>query len=143
MAVSLRVFLCRAAVFGLLGIAAAGCQRTGSVAGKVSYQNKTVVYGTVLVVATDGNTHQGNIGEDGSYSVQGIRVGDARLAINSPDPTAPIVNKAEQKNPEEDKRRAGLKAKWFPLPRDLGDANKSGLTVQVKGGEDRHDIELK
>jgi hypothetical protein len=140
-----RSCLWRLAVIGFLAMSGLGCQRTGNVAGKVSYQNKPVVFGTIMVVASDGNIHQASIREDGSYSVQGVRVGEARIAVNSSDPTAPLVTKPGQMgaNPEENQRRADLRTKWFPLPKDLGDPNKSGLKVQVKGGDNNHNIPLK
>lgn len=139
-----RTLFCLATGIVLIA-AAAGCQGTGNVSGKVTYKDKPLVYGTVLIVASDGTIHQGSIREDGTYTVQGIQVGEARVAVNSPDPTTPLMRRAEPQGAEleEDRRRKSLKPKWFAIPADYGDPNKSGLKLQVRGGANAHDIDLK
>ena len=63
--------LSRAAVgFGLAAALAVGCQGRGDVSGKVTYQGKAVPFGTVLIEASDGSACQGNIEQDGTYTVQ-------------------------------------------------------------------------
>lgn len=131
---------------GLVALVVAGCQGSGDLSGKVSYQNKPVVWGTVLVVASDGTIHQANIERDGSYSAKGVRVGEAALAVNSPDPTAPLIRKPEVQpleDPAEARQRAELKRNWFPLPDRYGDPKGSGLTHTVGGGMNARDIELR
>src|SRR5262245_12552308 len=107
--------LCRPARAALLALAVLGCQHRGDLSGTVTYQAKPLVYGTVLVVASDGNTHQGPIGEDGSYSVHGVLVGPARVAVNSPDPGTPLVSSPDEQreaDKSEMRRRAALRARW-------------------------------
>jgi hypothetical protein len=137
-------YLLQFAVFAPV-LAGLGCQRTGNVAGKVTYQDQAVVYGTVLVLGSDGTVHQGNIREDGSFNVTGIRIGEARLAVSSPDPNTAVASRGELSAEEsaERQRRAALKPKWFPIPNGLADPNKSGLKLEVKGGENLHNIQLK
>ncbi len=134
----------RAAVAILLALFVVGCQGRGDVAGKVAYQQRALASGTVLLVASDGSIHQGNIQLDGTYLVRGVPSGDARLAVNSPDPSAPLVRKAALPIPDPAtvQRNAAIKAKWFPIPKKYGDPNTSGLKLSVNRGPNPHDIDL-
>lgn len=127
-------------------VGSVGCQGKGTVSGKVSYQGKPVVFGTVLVLDSDQHIHQGNIEPDGSFTIHDIRRGEIRIAVSSPDPTTPLLEKPESKaqnDPAESHRRAELKTKWFPIPEKYGNPEQSGLTATVKGGENSHNIDLK
>ncbi len=138
--------LCRPARTALLALAVLGCQNRGDLSGTVTYQDRPLVYGTVLVVASDGNALQGPIGEDGRYTVRGVLVGPARLAVNSPDPSTPLVSRDDDRRDADDQemqRRAGLRAKWFAIPARYGDPGTSELAVEVRKGGNRHDLRLK
>jgi hypothetical protein len=129
-------------------LACAGCGGTGTVSGKVTHNNKPVVFGTVLIVGNDGLPKMGPILEDGTYVVEDVRAGQVRVAVNSPDPTTPLFNKDDAKKgrprpPEEEKRLADLKTKWFPLPLKYGDLTTSDMTLEVHRGSNAHDIDLK
>lgn len=130
----------------LLTLALLGCQGRGDVSGTVTFQNKPVVYGTVLLVASDGRAHQGNIAEDGAYAVRGVAAGPARVAVSSPDPATPLMAREDARRAEDEqemRRRAALRGRWFAIPATYGDPAKSPLTVEVRGGDNHHDIELK
>jgi hypothetical protein len=127
----------------LLITTSVGCQARGNVSGRVTFQGKPLVFGTVLLVAADGTAHQGTIDENGNYTIASVPTGRARVAINSPDPTAPVANKSGIKDLEGDRRRAELKIRWVPIPPHYGDPNKSDLTLEVKGGKNPHNLELK
>jgi hypothetical protein len=134
-----------AAVVGLVALAAAGCAGKGDVSGSVTYQGKPLVYGTVLLVDHEGNIHQPGIQEDGSYSVKGVSPGEALVAVNSPNPAAPVITLPggeQPSDPEDERRRAALRQKWFPIPEHYGDPNRSELKLEVKPGPNLHDLKL-
>src|SRR5262245_33317393 len=83
---SLRSRCCPVAGIGLLALVALGCGGQGNVSGKVTFQNKAVPFGTVLIEGSDGSHSQGNIASDGSYSVLSIAPGKVKVAVNSPNP---------------------------------------------------------
>lgn len=138
--------LCRPAQTALLALAVVGCQNRGDLSGTVTYQDRPLGYGTVLVVGSDGNTHQGPIEEDGRYTVRGVLTGPARLAVNSPDPVTPLVSRDGERrdaDDEEMRRRSALRSKWFAVPAKYGAPGTSELTVEVQKGMNAHDIRLK
>src|SRR5262245_30902479 len=76
--------------FGLLALLllAAGCgPGTRTAAGKVTYQGKPVVWGSVTLKAADGSMHQVGINLDGTYRLDRVPVGPAQVGVSSPDPT--------------------------------------------------------
>ena len=126
--------------FGLLALVAVGCQGKGDVSGKVTYNDKPLVTGTVLFEGSDGGIRQGEIGADGSYSVRGVATGAARVAVNSPNPRSiTILSKNPDKKPEPYPDAPG----WFPIPQKYNVPSTSGLTYPVKGGRNEINIELK
>lgn len=121
---------------------------TGDVSGKVTHKHKALVFGTVMIVGSDGLPRYGEITEEGTYWVAGVPCGQVHIAVNSPDPTTPLFSKDESKGPrtrppEEAKRLAALKSKWFALPDKYGDPNTSALTLAVHRGLNTQDIDLK
>jgi hypothetical protein len=67
---------------GFLALGAAGCQGTGDVSGKVTFQGKPLVFGTVLFEGSNGALRQGNIEKDGSYVVSGVATAEAKWFIS-------------------------------------------------------------
>src|SRR5947209_1307705 len=123
---------------GLLAllVLAPGCgPGTDTAAGKVTYQGKPVVWGSVTLRAADGSMHQIGLNPDGTYQLDRVPVGPAKAGVSSPDPT-----------PSARARRGGEDAKvpagppppppgaWFPLPAKYVDPATSGVTVQVGSG---------
>jgi hypothetical protein len=129
-----------------LMVSLSGCgEGRGRLYGKVRYQGKTVVYGTVEVYAEDGSARTGMISTDGSYEVKDIPAGAAKIGITSADRTAKTSL---------DKTRLTLRTRdastdqgkptgWFPLPAALGKPETSGVTTRVSRGSNEFDIELK
>ncbi|HXG09397.1 MAG TPA: hypothetical protein VNK04_06375 [Gemmataceae bacterium] len=107
--------------------------------GKVTYQGKAVPFGTVLIQGRDGIARQGNIATDGSYTVRGVVVGEARVAVNSPNPRSiQLVSQGgEKQEPYPDVPG------WFPIPKQYEKVETSGLTYTIKRGQNTIDIELK
>jgi hypothetical protein len=125
---------------GLLTLVALGCQGRGDVSGKVTYQNKHLVFGTVLIQGSDGNVGQGNLEADGSYYVSSVATGEARVAVNSPNPKSiSLTYKNPKKKPEPYPDVKG----WFSIPKQYEKPSTSGLVYSIQRGENTIDIELK
>jgi hypothetical protein len=137
-----RCCLRPAGVIALLMLVVVGCAGRGDVSGKVSYKGKALVFGTVQLEAADKTFHQANIESDGSYSIPGVPVGEARVAVSSANPQSsrfqPLV-RGERPPPPPRPPVPG----WFPIPEQYEDINKSRLTYSVKSGANTYDIDLK
>jgi hypothetical protein len=123
-------------------VLASGCgSGTGTAAGKVIYQGKPVVWGSVILKAADGSVHQIGISPDGTYRLDRVPSGPAKVGVSSPDPTpsARAKENADARVPAGPPRPPP--GAWFPLPARYTDPATSGVTVQVGGGP--ADIELK
>src|SRR4051794_1498269 len=107
----------------------AGCSRTASPGGKVTYQGKPVVCGSIALRAIDGSMHQIGIEPDGTYQLENVPVGLATVGVSSPDPKPSArQNDGRTKPPPPPPPGA-----WFPLPAKLGDPSTSGVTLEVGG----------
>ena len=129
---------------GLLALVvlAPGCgPGTDTAAGKVTYQGKPVVWGSVTLRAADGSMHQIGLNPDGTYRLDRVPVGPAKVGVSSPDPTP----SARAGRGGDARVPAGPPppppGAWFPLPARYADPAASGVTVQVGGGP--ADIDLK
>jgi hypothetical protein len=124
----------------------------GTLKGKVTFQGKPVVVGTVTVFASDGSVCLGPIQSDGSYEVKNVAQGTAKVAVSSPDTTqlnplqlAQGKGSAGGKPPkagDEDAPRPNPPG-WMELPRKYADVATSDLTAKVSGGTNTQDISLK
>jgi hypothetical protein len=123
----------------LLALTGVGCLSRGNVSGKVTFKGKPVVFGTVLIHGRDG-LRQGNIERDGSYTVRGVKVGDARISVNSPNPKG--IQLYPNKNPKFKQEPYPDVPGWFAIPKKYEDVASSGLTTTVRGGSNTFDIEL-
>ena len=121
---------------------AAGCGGRGDVAGKVTYQGKPLVWGTVQFEGSDGMLKQANINGDGTYSVRGLAPGEAKVAVSSINPKSadfqPRVVEGRLPPPP----RPEVKG-WFPIPDKYDTPHKSGLVYTIKSGPNTIDIDLK
>lgn len=132
-----------------------GCSRSDcSLSGKVSFQGKPIVYGSVVALAQNQQSFQGPIRPDGTYLITEIPagIGQLRLTVHSPDPN-PITPKSRRsrakgigKQPEQSQeihRRNDLSAHWFPIPEKYTIYDEAGLTVMIADQAVTYDIELK
>lgn len=135
-----------------------GCGGSGTVSGTVTFrpQNKKVVHGTVMVVGKDGTPRYGPIQKDGTYRVDGVPAGPAKLTVSSPNPSGNAQPGAPAGLTKSGKPLIGASAAgsvpgpsateppadWFPIPDKYGDLEKSGLTCTVKSGVTPNDITL-
>lgn len=123
---------------------AVGCGGGTDVTGKVTYQGKPVVYGSVVMIGPDRLPKSGTIQPDGTFTVKGAKLGSAKVAVTSPPPPGVTVPKVAKsgRDAEEDRGSSTpvtpappeVLKNWFPLPDRFGDPDKSGVTVDVKVG---------
>jgi hypothetical protein len=137
---------------GVAFLAAAGCGGgTADVAGKVTYQGKPVVFGTVLVIGPDGVPKSGAIQRDGTYRVAGVKVGAAKVSVSSPPPPGSpkfAGRKVGRDAVDDDKVITEepvdpeVAKSWFPIPERYADPEKSGLKADV-AADRPFDIDMK
>lgn len=131
------------ALWLLVGACAAftsGCgAKSGELTGRVTFQGKNLQQGTVLVASSSGSVHSGLIQSDGTYTIPGIPVGPAKIAVNCPDPrdVKVIPRKKEEKVPAADV------SKWISIPEKYADPEKSGLSINIRPGTNTFPIDLK
>jgi hypothetical protein len=139
-----------------LGLAAVGgCGKAKStVKGKVSYQGKPVVWGSVTLIGSDNVQYVGDITPEGTYSVANVPTGPVKLGVSSPNPnagerrpkrggpgTSELGGDRTSAPGEKPKPAPG---KWFEIPMKFADPTTSGLTGEVKSSsETTVDLELK
>jgi len=131
-----------------------GCGGKGTVSGTVTYKpkGKNVTGGTVMVMSQNGTAHYGPINPDGTYRVEGVPPGSARVTVSSPDPgaNATVGRETAPGMPGKPVRGGAAPAApssealagWFAIPEKYGDANESGLTLDVRKGANTFNIDL-
>lgn len=141
----------RAAAGALLTVllAAVGCgsgggvNRGGKLTGKVTIDGKPVGGGEVIIYGADGkHSMSGKIRNSGAYEILDPPLGACKLAVvtspikDVPPPTAKKgpVNFADPVT--------GEWPLYVRVPDKYEKAETSGLTVEVKGGDQSHDIPL-
>jgi hypothetical protein len=142
----------------LLSLVSMGCGSSGTVSGKVTYQGEDLGGGTVLFVSPGKKTERATIAPDGSYTIANIPTGTVKIAVETasarpPDPETmrrgmpqippdanlpPEAEKSMYKSSPENKG-----GKYIRIPDEYGDPDKSKLTLEVTGGNQHHDIELR
>jgi hypothetical protein len=120
-----------------------GCAGGTDVSGKVTFQGKPVVYGTVVLIGSDGIPRSGAIQPDGSFQVKGAKLGKAKVAVSSPPPPGAakggrpkVGREAEDRAPADagEPVNPELAKNWVQLPDKYADATKSELTAEIKAG---------
>jgi hypothetical protein len=106
-----------------------------------------------VIVGADNRPYNGKINPDGTYSVTGIPVGQAKIAVLSPNPDPKVPEPKEiggkkkplgpEGTPQNDPKKKDDKVKWFEIPDRYGDADKSGLTFTIQEGANTYPITLK
>jgi hypothetical protein len=124
----------------LLALAVSGCGKSaGSVSGKVFYQGKPLPGGNVNFMSEGPNStvKTSEIKSDGSYSVSGLPVGPAKITVQGL-----TARRLAQLPGQGEKSDQGEQKEVF-VPPQYSNAEKSGLKLDVKGGAQNLDIELK
>ncbi|HTU19317.1 MAG TPA: hypothetical protein VMG10_14750 [Gemmataceae bacterium] len=127
----------------MLAFLLAGCGGSGKgeVAGKVTYQGKPLVFGSVQFIGSDGQPHVSAINTEGNYSLKDVLVGDNHVLVLSLDPRKVVRHDRQGKPVEEPTIDPKL---WFPIPEKYSDLKQSDLTFTVEGGKkNTYDIALK
>jgi hypothetical protein len=138
------------ALFALV-LTVSGCGGgKGSLAGKVSFQGKPVVAGTVMVYAKDGSVSSSDIHPDGGYEARDIPVGEVTLTVSSPDVTektsaekAGIAPRGAGKGGGAPPARPTNPSGWFSIPEKYADRATSELKTTVSGGSNTFNIDLR
>jgi hypothetical protein len=127
----------------VLLVAAVGCAGRGKVSGKVTYQDKNLVFGTVQFEASDGSLHYGNIDTDGKYTIaDDMPTGEAKVAVSSINPKSSDFIPRQREGAKPPPPRPEIKG-WFPIPEKYDKSFTSELTYPVHRGENTFNIELK
>ncbi len=127
----------------------AGCaNQTGSVTGKVTYQGKPVVIGSVMLFNEETLVRaQETIRPDGTFQIDRIPYGAYAVTVHSADPGMrpagrPVPDNL-RKHPKETEPpiRPGAD-KWFASPERYSDWRRSGVSVTVSKPNTSFDIQL-
>jgi hypothetical protein len=136
-----RYFLPFAFLGSLALLVLSGCAEPSTkVSGKVTYQSKPLNSGTITFFCKDNKVVRScQIGTDGSYAIDKVPLGNAKISISVPPPrtkpTGEVAKMAPSGGPEPPEP--------VEIPQNYSDPEKSGLTYEVKSGSQPHDIDLK
>jgi hypothetical protein len=137
----MRAF-CSALAFALLVFSMVGCgPGRGDVSGKVTYQGKPLVFGTVQFETKEG-IKQSNIKEDGTYTIPRVVAGEIKAAVNSPNPNSSDHQAIMREGQEPPPPRTPIKG-WFAIPAEYQNLSSAKLSYTVNTGQNKFDIELK
>jgi hypothetical protein len=102
----------------------------------VTFQGKPLPSGVIIFVGD--KAYNGALDANGSYAIAAIKPGSYKIVVTTEADKLPKPAK-DAKEPEDTKP-----AKTFvPIPKKYADAETSGLTAEVKNGENNFDLELK
>src|SRR5436309_21644 len=68
-------------------VALSGCSGAATIKGKVTFQGRPVTHGSVILISADGRGHSGVIQHDGSFTVEDVPRGQAKVAVVSRNPS--------------------------------------------------------
>lgn len=120
-----------------------GCSSgESSVTGRVTYQGKPLVVGTVTLHFDDNNVFSGGISPDGTYYIPAAARGHGRVAVISPKPAPAVVLPARGEAPSPSADPVIDPNKWFEIPAKYGSPETSGKEVTVGSGKNVIDIKL-
>jgi len=124
----------------------------GSISGKVTFKGQPLKGGHVTFVHSKGATVS-EIKEDGSYSVAGVPSGTAKIAVETESLNPAKMARIPRNTPPKGANSPNATANAPPDPKEMAkhfvaiperysDADKSGLTYEVKGGSQDYTIPL-
>ena len=122
----------------------AGCGPSkGDISGKVMYKGAPLPTGHVQFQSPAG-AFVGEIGPDGSYTVKGVPTGSSKISITcQKEGYAEHMIALSKASKEGGKPPPGKPEDFDLIPTKYTDFTTSGLSYDVKSGENKHDIELK
>jgi hypothetical protein len=138
-------------------LAAAGCgSSSGRVAGKISYKNNPLRGGTVTFqgLGENGWAKTSRIADDGSYIIDDMPKGPAQVSVETQTVKPNRIGQAMAARMTKGKNippemlqsspfgQAMQADKYVAIPPKYSKAETSGLTYEVKGGKQQHDLNL-
>jgi hypothetical protein len=115
-----------------------GCgARPGRLTGRVTYQGAALPSGSVLVHAADGNVYAAALAADGTFAVDGVPPGPARVTVRSHPRIPPALL-----GPDRNKPAGREAARFVRIPARYGQPDRSGLTWRVRPGAQTCDFDL-
>jgi ribosomal protein L35AE/L33A len=128
------------ALLGAMGCSKGG-DRSASVSGKVTYNDKPVTSGTVVFIGADGKASDtGVVQPDGTYSVAHAPTGAVKVSFDNPAPAKTTGGAPLPANDPEAKENAKEASLYVPTPAKYKDPNQSGLTCTLKSGKNSYDV---
>jgi hypothetical protein len=148
--------VCRRAAWGVLFLALTGTglgcgPGKGDVTGSVTYKDKALKIGTVQFTASDGAVKDAQIQPDGTFSLNGVAVGLAKVSVVSRDDER-MVKYVKALSAGAREMKGGKVGSGTPLPppkelsfipETYGDPITSGLTFKVEPGKNTYKLDLK
>lgn len=116
----------------LLALLLAGCSRWGQVSGTVRYKGSPLPNGTITFYDEANQAISGHIESDGKYTVNKVAPGKAKITVTAPMPVFLSGDQAARKQ----------LINMPNLPASYGDADKSGLSRDIRCGSQTLDIDL-
>ena len=141
----------------LLVLASAGCnsKASGVVKGKVTFNSRPVIMGTVSFVASNNRTGSGVISRDGTYTVNDAPVGKVKVVVTVPKRNPMMGGRGfSMPKPPKDMKMPGEMAPpgggtelkdpgmQMPIPDRYTAVETTPLEYTVTRGEQTHDITL-
>jgi hypothetical protein len=129
-----RVAALFAAVGGLL---TTGCGApNGNVTGRVTHKGKPLTSGTVTFLTAGNKVFTSQIASDGSYTVLKLPAGPVQIGVQIP----PAFTYDDPQMPSASPAAAATQP--ITIPPKYHDPSTSGLTLDVTGANQTHNIEL-
>jgi hypothetical protein len=114
---------------------AVGCG-SPKLSGKVTYNGEPLHGGLVSITAANGWVGTSRIDEDGNYSIANVPPGSAKIAVDNFSGEVKKIPRNIKRPPKSDPP-APVK-----IPAKYKEAATSGLTCEVTGGRQTHNIDL-
>ncbi len=121
----------------------------GTVSGKVTYKGTALKGGRVIYSSATGANTAADIGEDGTYTAQLVPTGPAKISVQTS--YLQMARARGYAPPKDQKAPEGyqmggdpnMAKRFVKIPDQYENADTSGLTYDVKRGDQKHDLELK
>jgi hypothetical protein len=146
----------RLALLALTAASTLGCGgvQTGRVSGTVTYKNKPLPTGSVMLIASTGTILYGTIQSDGTYEIENVPLGTAKVGVTSVDEKLyrEFVTRNSGKGKDDGKEKGGgakepggsaKPLNYNKIPPRYGDVNQSGLRCEVQEKENTYNIDLR
>jgi hypothetical protein len=120
-----------------------GCG-SSKISGKVTHKGEPLHMGLVTFTAADGSPHTAQINEDGTYSIANVPPGLAKIAVEGFGEKGRLPPGGKAMRRPKDEHSPSAEASYAPVKINpkYKKPETSGLTCEVKGGRQTHDIQL-